>query len=119
MTAPPLGLTARAVVERVVDGDTIDLSLQIPVRVRLLDCWAPEMHGPNSAAGIMAKRTLQDLVPHGSRVTCSVPTAEARGVSDVFSFGRVLGNVWRWNDEKSLSEWMVEMHMATAHKVEP
>jgi len=26
----------------VVDGDTITVELKIPVRVRLLDCWAPE-----------------------------------------------------------------------------
>lgn len=114
--APLPGITARATVERVVDGDTMDVSLEIPLRVRLLDCWAPELHGAYADAGKMAKRELQALAPHGMRCIVQVPTAEARAVSDVFSFGRALGNVWRLNETMSLSELMVQGGFATATK---
>ena len=115
--APELGLCARAVVDRVIDGDTLDVELRLPVRVRLLDCWAPEVHGAEKPDGIRAKLELQELLPRGARVVVHVPTRQAHELSDVFTFGRILGNVWRTNDEKSVSERMVELGFATAEKV--
>jgi len=40
---PSLGWTTRASIERVIDGDTLDVTICRRVRVRLLDCWAPEL----------------------------------------------------------------------------
>lgn len=116
MGHPPLGITARAIVERVIDGDTLDVVLQLPVRVRLLDCWAPETHGISASAGDLSKRALQDLCPHGSRVVVDVPTERATQVSDVLTFGRVLANVFRDGDEVSVSERMVSGNYATRTK---
>lgn len=116
MTQPPLGLTARAAVVRVVDGDTMDVMLMLPVRVRLLDCWAPEITGVQKPDGIAAKELLEQLAPVGSRVRVQVPTAEADALGDVLTFGRVLGNAWREGEDQSLSELMVAAGMATARK---
>lgn len=116
MNQPPLGLTARAAVVRVVDGDTLDVMLMLPVRVRLLDCWAPEITGVQKPQGIVAKEQLEKMAPVGSRVRVQVPTAEADALGDVLTFGRVLGHVWRDGDESSLSELMVAAGMATETK---
>lgn len=117
MTQPPLGLTARAVVTRIVDGDTMDVMLMLPVRVRLLDCWAPEITGVQKPEGIVAKEQLEKMAPVGSRVRVQVPTGDADALCDVLTMGRVLGNVWRDGDDESLSELMVAAGMATPEKV--
>lgn len=116
MTQPPLGLTARAAVVRVVDGDTMDVMLMLPVRVRMINCWAPEITGEQKLDGIAAKEQLEKMAPVGSRVRVQVPTAEADALGDVLTFGRVLGHVWRENDNESLSELMVAAGMATTTK---
>lgn len=115
-TRPLPGLTARAVLERVVDGDTIDVSVMLPFRIRLLDCWAPETHGPAKGVGNMAKSMMQELVPRGTRLMVHIPTEHADSATDIFSFGRVLGEVWRDADAKSLSELMVETGFASKDK---
>ena len=40
---PEQNLTTSAVVEEVYDGDTVVVSIQKEIRVRMLDCWAPEV----------------------------------------------------------------------------
>ena len=42
MQKPPEGFTTKATVVRVIDGDTVDVSITRRLRVRLQDCWAPE-----------------------------------------------------------------------------
>ena len=104
MSQPPLGITARAIVKRVLDGDTLDVELVLPCRVRLLNCWAPELH---TEEGKKSKDALCTLSPEGSRVVLQIPTTDAQNVKDVFTFGRVLGNIWREGDEDSISHLMV------------
>ena len=43
MNQPPLGLTAQCKVLDVYDGDTVTVEVRTIARVRLLDCWAPEV----------------------------------------------------------------------------
>lgn len=116
MTQPALGLTARAAVIRVVDGDTVDVMLMLPARVRLIDCWAPEITGAEKLKGQAAKEQLEKMAPVGSRVRVHVPTGEADALGDVLTFNRVLGHMWREGDEASLSELMVAAGMATVSK---
>ena len=116
MPAPPLGITARATIDRVIDGDTVDVHLLIPVRVRLLDCWAPETHGAEKPEGEAAKLQLEKLLPEGASVHLHVPTAEADAMSDVFTFGRAIGDVYRVGDDESVSQIMVGMGFATREK---
>jgi endonuclease YncB( thermonuclease family) len=111
-----LGVTTRAKIDRVVDGDTVDVHLIIPLRVRLLDCWAPEMHGEDRVAGAIAKAELEKLLPIGSVVHLDVPTQDASALGDVLTFGRVLGDVYIEGEEESVSEKMVARNLATKEK---
>lgn len=111
--APELGLTALAEVKRVIDGDTLDVELRIPVRVRLLDCWAPERRTP---AGVASTQQLQRMAPAGGLVVVHVPTQGADSVQDVFTFGRVLANVWPEGADESVSQAMVATGHATERK---
>lgn len=101
---PELGLTARAAIKRVVDGDTIDVELRLPCRIRLIDVWAPEQ---DTSEGKKATQQLELMAPEGGEVVVQIPTSEANSVKDVFTFGRVLGWVWRRGDEESLNSLMV------------
>ena len=115
--APPLGLTARAKIDRVIDGDTVDVHLVIPVRLRLLDCWAPEITGEEKFAGFQAKEQLEKLLPVGSLVHVHVPTAEIDALGGALTFGRVLGHVYHPGEDESISYQMVSSGHATAEKV--
>ena len=114
MTAPPLGITARATVNRVVDGDTIDVSLLLPVRIRLRDCWAPELHGAERIAGEDAKMFVEHTLGRFDQVIVSVPTSEAQSLGDVLTFGRLLGDVYV--DGESLAELVVGAGLASREK---
>jgi endonuclease YncB( thermonuclease family) len=112
-TRPPHGWSTQAHVTRVLDGDTIEVEITRRLRVRLLDCWAPETRdpgGPESTANL--KRLLGD----GS-VTLLVPT-DSEDISDIWTFGRALGYVWSTADaDKSVSQLQVEQGHATTEKV--
>lgn len=117
MPAPPLGLSARGTVERVIDGDTLDvLVLGMPCRIRLLECWAPETHGEEKERGERSKAHLEKLAPVNSAIHVWIPTQDARRLQDVISLGRILGHVWREGDDESLSQHMVRAGMATTEK---
>ena len=116
MTQPPLGITARAVIDRIIDGDTLDVLLTIPVRVRLKNCWAPEIHGVEKPLGIIAKEQLERMAPVGSHVRVNVPTGEVDAMAGVFTFGRVVGDVWREGDSDSLGTLMVASGVASYEK---
>lgn len=112
-TRPPHGWSTQAQVVRVLDGDTIEVEITRKVRVRLLDCWAPEtrdLGGPESMKNLT--RLLSD-----SEVTLLVPT-DSDEVQDIWTFGRVLGYVWSKADaDKSVNQLQVEQGHATAEKV--
>lgn len=65
---PEVNYTYYAKLKRVIDGDTaefdIDLGFNVHthVSVRFKDFNAPEMHGPNKAAGQAAKAELETLL---------------------------------------------------------
>jgi len=114
---PPLGISSRATVVRVVDGDTIDVEIRKVVRVRLRDCWAAELHGTpaEKTRGELAKKFCEknSLATQG---ILFVPTDGSRNIGDVTTLGRVLGYYWSDGSEKSLSELMVESGYATKSK---
>lgn len=113
--APQLGLTARATVDRVIDGDTIVVTFHWPVTIRLRDCWAPEVHGAESEQGLEAKDFVRSLAPVGTDVIVHAGTPDANNLGDLMSFGRVVGDVWIGG--RNLSEAIVRAGHATAEKV--
>lgn len=90
------GLTFGGTVTRVLDGDTIEVEIRRTVRVRLLDCWAPETRTRDKEEkrrGIAARRALRDMV-EDEQVLVDVPIEAQGKFGDSMTFGRVLGHVW-------------------------
>jgi micrococcal nuclease len=84
-------------VERVVDGDTCDVVLDLgfnilhKCRVRLFAIDTPESRTRNrdeKARGILAKNFLKEAVENGEKVIIQTKLKDSRG-----KFGRVLGDV--------------------------
>lgn len=96
--APPSpGLVVDAEIVSVYDGDTITIQPLFPtMKIRLLDCWAPEIRTRDLAEkvrGYESRDNLRELIPDGSRVRIHIP-ATGR-LQDSLTLGRVLGHVWR------------------------
>jgi endonuclease YncB( thermonuclease family) len=115
---PPLGIALRCQVVDVVDGDTIEVEVTQRVRVRLVDCWAPESRTKDLAEkrrGLAAKARLETLAK-GRPATLFVPTGDARTLGDVTTLGRLVGKVWIDGEETSLSEQQVRAGLASTTK---
>lgn len=106
----------RFTVERVLDGDTLEGEIDYGLRkyerklkIRLVECWAPEKTGKTKQAGLASKAALERLLgPLPRRVMI-------RTLSDkVDSFGRLLATVWVGTE--NLNARMVELKMATRTK---
>lgn len=110
---PPAGWTTQATVTRVLDGDTLEVEITRKLKVRLLDCWAPEKR---EAAGPASTANLKRLIGDGE-ITLMVPVRSSK-VEDVWTFGRVLGYVWSKADaDWSVNEQQVRQGHATKEKV--
>ena len=80
----------------VVDGDTIDVSVKIPItnqynvlRLRILGINTPEVRGASKEDGLVSKKFVEDLILHKMvAIEC--------GKFD--NFGRVLANVFILNN---------------------
>ncbi|MBK8916449.1 MAG: hypothetical protein IPM64_17930 [Phycisphaerales bacterium] len=116
---PPLGLTKACRVVRVVDGDTLDVEVRYQLRVRLLDCWAPESRTKDLTEkdrGLASKEHLEQLAPAGSQAVLFVPGSADGSLGELLTLGRVLGHVWVGPDPHSLSERQRKAGHATPRK---
>lgn len=113
---------------RVIDGDTLEIEIRRTIRVRMLHCWAPESHRDGRVAeeereeqralGIASKKSLQS-VAEDRDVIVRIPTSTDGNLSQVFTLGRVLGEVWLQSDpSESLSDRQVRLGHATREKPE-
>jgi endonuclease YncB( thermonuclease family) len=116
MSHPPLGITARASVIRVIDGDTIEVAVHWPLVIRLKDCWAPEVRGPESPQGKKSKSHLENLLAPGDAIVFNIESKAADSLGDVLSFGRVIGQVWRPGEDSSVSDLMIDAGFASRTK---
>jgi len=110
---PPLpGIVHSCEIVRVLDGDTVEISITSTAVVRLLDCWAPEVHRTDDPTekprGLLSKAHLESLVKPGAKAVVQIPFSERGRFGDDMTMGRVLGNVWLVGQEKSLSEMQVQ-----------
>ena len=122
---PDPAWTTKAVVTRVIDGDTLEVEIRRTMRVRMLDCWAPEskidprvddsQQDREKKKGLKAKAHLEELAA-GKVVIVRVPVDPTGDVAKSITMGRILGHVWVENDSKSLSERQVEGGYATKNK---
>ena len=104
-------------VERVVDGDTIDVVLDLGFdilyksRVRLYGIDTPESRTRNldeKARGKMAGAFLKDAIEEGTKVVIQTEVKDSRG-----KYGRVLGNVVV--DGVNINKKMIESYLAVAY----
>jgi len=84
--------------------------------LRLKDCWAPELRGEQSEAGVESRDALVDMLDPPCEVVVHIPTGEARSLSDVISFGRPVANIWRLGIDATLSDELINLGFATAEK---
>jgi endonuclease YncB( thermonuclease family) len=126
--APEYGWTTPARVLRVIDGDTLEVEVRRVVRIRMLDCWAPESKADSrvpeedreqqKALGLASKAALQK-VAEDQDVIVRIPTRSDGDISHMFTMGRVLGHVWLQKaPQESLSERQVRLGHATTTKPE-
>lgn len=85
----------RAIVRRVVDGDTIDCDVDLGFRAwrmgerfRLLGVDAPEVRGPERPDGLRAADWLRERLPDGAEIVVETQP-------DPDAFGRWLARVLR------------------------
>jgi len=104
-------------VERVVDGDTIDVILDLGFdirfksRVRLYGIDTPESRTRDKdekVRGKMAGAFLKDAVDNGSKVVIETKLKDSRG-----KYGRVLGNVVV--DGININEALIKNFLAVAY----
>ena len=94
--APQAGWTTRAKVVYVVDGDTVDVEIRRVIRIRLLDCWAPESRTRDleeKKRGLASKARMKELVD-GKEVTLHIPTKASGNI----------GKIPRWADDTHLGQ---------------
>jgi len=112
--APQPGWVTEAKVIEVYDGDTVTVEIRKRLRVRLLNCWAPEVRTTDAEEkqrGIESRDYLRSLVDQKT-VIVSIPAVEEVGKS--FSFDRALGAIYL--DGKDVSGLMVKAGKATEAK---
>ena len=104
-------------VEKVVDGDTIDVVLDLGFdilyksRVRLFGIDTPESRTRNKdekARGKMAGAFLEEAIEDGEKIVIQTKLKDSRG-----KFGRVLGDVVV--DGININQLMVKCHLAVAY----
>ncbi len=104
-------------VERVVDGDTIDVTLDLgfdilhKCRVRLYGIDTPESRTRNldeKARGKMAGSFLEEAIEDGEKVVIQTKLKDSKG-----KYGRVLGDVVV--DGININQLMVKCHLAVAY----
>jgi len=103
----------KAVVTKIVDGDTVDLLVDCGFniikkeRIRFYGVDAWETRGEERERGLLAKQFVEEVIPVGSEVM--VRTGKEQG-----KFGRYLGEIFV-NDE-SLNEMLLEEGHAELYK---
>lgn len=102
MTTPEVGYTVPIKVSRVIDGDTLEVTVTKKINVRLLDCYMPEVRGKTNQLGLLAKEYMIRVLETASEVILHIPGEE--NLSNDFTFGRVLGRIYV--DGEDLSEIM-------------
>ena len=82
----------RCIIRRVVDGDTIDVDIDLGFdvwhreRVRVYGIDTPEVRGPKKAEGLVSAERVRELLPEGSQRIIQI-VFDRRG-----KFGRVLAD---------------------------
>ena len=104
----------RATLVRVVDGDTVDLDVDLGfrvtqrMRVRLAKIDAPEVRGKERKAGLEATRQLRELLIDAEELFIQTDKDKTG------KYGRYLAQLWVVKDGDSIvvNDWMVKKGFA-------
>lgn len=111
----------RCVITKVVDGDTVDVDIDLGFgvwlrkqRVRMYGIDTPESRTKDleeKKYGLAAKDFLTDMLNDEAGITLKTHK-DAKG-----KFGRILGEFWRTTSfaDKSINDYMIEKHHAVAY----
>ena len=113
-TPPETGRCVEGQVTAVGDGDTLTVTAKYSFRVRLKDCWAPEIHGPQKPEGIKSLQNLQ-AIALGRKCRVFIPE-DAADIGQSTSLSRYIGEVWV--NDINLSEEQVAKKFACKTKQE-
>lgn len=111
---PAMGFTGGGRVLSIQDGDTLKVEFRFIADIRLLDCWAPEIHGPTKEAGIRSREHLKKLA-EGQPCIVHIPLTH-ENIGRATTLGRILGKVYVNGDDLSYEQ--VRKKMATKEKPE-
>ena len=105
---PRVGICLPVRYSRCRDGDTIEVTLPYSALVhaiRLVDCWCPEMGEPG---GIEAKEFAESVLSNAEdlRAFFVIPQGTT-SLSKLFSFGRVVGELWV-SETQTLNDMLIE-----------
>lgn len=112
--APP-NYVYRVEVERIIDGDTIDVRIDVGFktfvfkRLRFLGINAFEVHGEEKEKGLAAKARLEELLSQADNVYIQT-VMDATG-----KYGRVLA--WIWTDVDGVMNNVNEILLEEGHGV--
>lgn len=112
-----LGFRLPAKVDRIVDGDTLELRLERVLKIRLVSCWAPESRTRDEVEkelGLKAKEKLEELLPIGLDVEVEIDIESDEAFGGRMSFGRILGRVKASGVD--VSEFLVGLGVAAADR---
>ncbi len=98
----PFRLTTPARIVSIYDGDTVTVELRVQTNIRLLDCWAPEVTGPEKQRGLKSKEFLETLVHPGDEVVVDIPFQE--NFSKSLSLSRILARIYKDTNQDGLNE---------------
>jgi endonuclease YncB( thermonuclease family) len=127
-TMPELGWTTDGHVTDVHDGDTITVRVYRDFRVRIRNCWAPELEPVEQRrkwgarkdippeSGMASHLHLRNLAD-GYQVRLHVVGSPDGDFRDSTSMGRVIGDVYLLKDGTNLAEAQVQAGHATRSKV--
>jgi endonuclease YncB( thermonuclease family) len=99
---PEAGWASKVKVERVIDGDTILVSVTriFPIRVRNLRCAEK-----NEVGGLEAKNAASNLLNNAKEILVFIPAGNDLLLTDVNTFNRIIGDLYV--DGVSFQEWMI------------
>lgn len=103
--APKPQLTLEAELDRVIDGDTLVVTVPLRIHVRLPDCWAPEL---STRGGQESRMSLEEYCS-GKSLILHVDLGDGgiRSLGDLFSYERVIADVYAAGSDISASQYQV------------
>lgn len=110
---PTPKMVFRCHVVKVHDGDTAnEVIVELPpLSVRYDDCWSPEL---DAALGQRAKLAAKEA--EGKSGTLTIDLKDVKRLSDIITFGRVVGTIQLDGEEETQSEKMIRLKLASSKK---